>query len=883
MKDLTLGILAHVDAGKTTLSEALLYTAGAIRQAGRVDHGDAFLDTDKLEKDRGITIYSKEARFTIGNLNVQLLDTPGHADFTAETERVLSVLDCAVLVISASDGVQTHTRTLWSLLKKYQVPVFIFVNKIDQPGFDSSAVMEELRSELGASCVSFADRGSAEWEENTAVSNDRMLARYLDTGDISDEDIRQAVRNRELFPVCFGSALKMTGIKEFAGILSLYAAPPEYPDQFGARVYKISRDARGVRLTHLKVTGGVLNVKDELDVNSDKGTVREKVNSIRLYSGASYQEVQSVPAGTVCAVTGPSKTKQGDGFGFEPPAPEPVTVPVLLYRLVPPEGSDPHKLFLQLSVLEEEIPELHPVWNSQLQEIQVRIMGAVQTEILASVIKERLGIDVTFADGTVMYRETVAAPVEGVGHYEPLRHYAEVHIVISPAEPGSGITIDSSVSSDSLALNWQRLIKTHLEEREFAGVLTGSPLTDVRFTIAAGRAHPKHTEGGDFRQATYRAVRQGLMHAENVLLEPYYRYVLELPPEYAGRAMTDLDGMSAIETKIEQTPDKAVLTGLAPVSAMQNYQASVTSYSRGLGRLSISFGGYRPCLDPDKVIERFAYDPDADTDNPSYSVFCAHGAGFAVPWFEVPEYMHLPSVMDSRETVEEVPADSGRRAVDDGELWISPDEVEEIMKRTFYANSGKDSKKKFKKNVIRKNSAASGPRINSAPVPPDEKYMLVDGYNVIFAWKETSELAEVNIDSARVHLLDILSNYRSMTDYEIIAVFDAYRIKQHPEEILDYGNIHVVFTKTAQTADAYIEKFTHDNKAKYDITVVTSDGLEQTIIRGQGAHLISSHEFEGEVRMMNERIRGILKQNENRLPRNKIDLSALKGKLPEED
>ncbi|MGI6205367.1 MAG: NYN domain-containing protein [Anaerovoracaceae bacterium] len=882
MKDLTLGILAHVDAGKTTLSEALLYNAGAVRRAGRVDHGDAFLDTDHIEKDRGITIYSKEARFQLGDLNIQLLDTPGHADFTPETERVLGVLDCAVLVISASDGVQTHTRTLWKLLQKYEVPVFIFVNKTDQPGFDSSAVMNELASELSPACVSFAERGSAEWEESTAVCDDDMLSRYLDTGEISDTDVRAAVRKRKLFPVCFGSALKMTGISEFMETLSLYAEPPSYPEEFGARVFKISRDERGTRLTHMKITGGVLNVRDEISGGSGDNAWKAKVNSIRLYNGAAYSEVQSAPAGTVCEVTGLSSSRQGDGCGFEPDAPDPATVPVLRYRLVPPDGTDPHKLFLELSGLEDEIPELHPVWNEQLQEIQVRIMGAVQTEVLASVIRERLGEDVSFADGAVMYRETVAAPVEGIGHYEPLRHYAEVHIIISPGEPGSGITVDSSVSTDVLAANWQRLIKTHLEEREFTGVLTGSPLTDVRFTIAAGRANPKHTEGGDFRQATYRAVRQGLMNAENVLLEPYYSYVLELPSEYAGRAMTDLDGMQAVDTSISQSVGTAVLTGMAPVSKIQNYQSTVTYYSKGLGKLSLAFGGYRPCLDADEVIAGCGYDPDADTENPSYSVFCSHGAGFAVPWYEVPEYMHIPAVLGSGEKDPEENTQSDRRGRHE-ELWISPDEVEAIIKRTFYANSSRDNtRKKFKKNIVSRQNAPE-PRINSAPARPERKFMLVDGYNVIFAWKETSELAKVNIDSARAHLLDILSNYQSMTDYEIIAVFDAYRIKQHPEETLEYGNIHVVFTRTAQTADSYIEKFTHDHKTHYDITVVTSDGLEQTIIRGEGAHLISSHEFEDEIRRVNDKIRSILRENSAKIPSRKMDLNEIKDHLEREE
>ena len=880
MKDLTLGILAHVDAGKTTLSEALLYQCGVIRAPGRVDHRDAFMDTNRLEKERGITIYSKGAILTVGDLRIQLLDTPGHSDFSAETERVLSVLDCAVLVISAADGIQSHTRTLWNLLKKYEVPVFLFINKMDRPGTDFQRILNSLRDEFGNGCVSFDDPDTSQHQEETAIADEELLTSYLENGSLSDKEIRAAIRGRRLFPVCSGSALRHEGIREFVDILSRFAEPPEFPQEFGARIYKISRDERGVRLSHMKITGGRLSVRETLSGTDENGeSWSEKVHSIRIYNGASYTETAEAEAGMICAVTGLSRTRQGSVLGFENPLPTPVITPVLNYRLIPPEHIDPSVLYRKLLLIEEEEPELNLVWKESLQEIQVQIMGEVQTEILTSVIKERLDIDVLFSDGSIMYKETVASTTEGIGHYEPLRHYAEVHLLLSPGRPGSGITVSSTVSSDELATNWQRLIMTHLQERTFTGVLTGSPLTDVHFTIAAGRASLKHTEGGDFRQATYRAVRQGLMNAENVLLEPFYQYVLELPSEYTGRAMTDLDGMFAVNTSIEQNEGTTILKGEAPVACIANYHTTVNSYSKGTGRLSLTVSGYRPCHNVEEVLARSVYDPDADTDNPSWSVFCTHGSGFAIPWYEVPEYMHLPPVLASTRPASQDPELkplSGETSRPDS-LWISPEEVESIMNRTFYANStDKRRKSGFKKNKPpRETPAGQDPRFLKQKPPGLKPFLLVDGYNVIFAWEELAGLAGENIDAARESLQDILCNYRSMTDAEIIIVYDAYRVRNHPVEISDYGNIHVVFTKTAQTADAYIEKFTHDNRAKYDISVVTSDGLEQIIIQGQGAQLISSHEFENRVREMNERIRKILEENQRSMPKNRMQIPPL--------
>lgn len=882
MKDLTLGMLAHVDAGKTTLSEALLYTCGTIKQMGRVDHRNAFLDTGYMERDRGITIYSKQAVFNADGLRITLLDTPGHADFSAEMERVLQVLDYAVLVISGTDGVQSHTRTLWDLLDTYGIPVFIFVNKMDQPDNDRAEVMKKLKKDLSSSCADFSETGSDEWLEDISLCDEDMLERFLERGDIPEKDIVNAIKKRQLFPCCFGSALKLEGIKEFVDTLVRFAVPDDRPREFGARAFKISHDETGLRLTHLKITGGTLSVRDVLsgtDKNGDEW--KEKVSRIRLYNGSRYKEVSSVPAGTVCAVAGLSRSGQYSGFGFEKDRGDPVLQPILSYKLELPPETDARQFYRELMKLEDEEPELHFIWSEAAEEISAQVMGDIHMEILTSEILDRFGVQIGFTNGSVMYKETIAAPVEGVGHFEPLRHYAEVHLILEPLPRGSGIQLTTGVSEDILSRNWQRLIMTHLAERSYPGVLTGSPITDIKITLAAGRAHAKHTSGGDFRQAVYRAVRQGLMEAESILLEPYYNYTLTLPSGYVGRAMTDLDNLGASQGEIAQDEVSAILTGSAPVSAIRNYQKEVTSYTKGEGSLSLAFAGYDRCGNAGEVIAAACYDPVSDPENSPDSVFCTHGSGYIVPWYEVKEYMHLPSVLAPAAEYDEETAPAGREtASGSGELWISPEEVEQIINRTYYSNKKEDRRGGFRKK-IKKEPAFITPDTDHVDIRHSdlEKYLLIDGYNLIFAWDELAVMAQADIDAARGRLLDILVNYRSMTDSEIIAVFDAYRVRNHPVTLYDYGTIHVVFTETAQTADAYIEKFVHDNKNRYDITVVTSDGLEQIIIRGQNAGLISSHEFEGMVHSVNKRIRSMIDDHNRTAPRNRMDLSAVRAQL----
>lgn len=876
MKNLTVGILAHVDAGKTTLSEALLYTGGAIRKLGRVDHQDAFLDTEAMERSRGITIFSKQAVLTCGDTRITLLDTPGHSDFSAEAERVLAVLDCAILLISATDGVQSHTRTLWRLLERYRVPVFVFVNKMDQPGADRAAVLQNLQEEFGAHFADFSLPGSAGWQEEIATADEELLDRYLNSGSLGTEEAARAIRDRKLFPCCFGSALKTEGVREFLEVLVSFGREPQYPDTFAAKVYKIGRDRQGTRLTFLKVTGGSLKVKSLLSGTDSAGNPwEEKADQIRIYSGEKFTTADEVPAGYIAAVTGLSSTRAGEGLGAETDAAVPVLKPVLTYRMILPQGTDPTAFFPKLKELEEEEPELHAVWRSAAQEIQVEVMGEVQTEILTGLIAERFGTDVTFGEGSILYRETVRTAAEGVGHYEPLRHYAEVHLLLSPGEPGSGLVFGTSCSEDVLAGSWQKLILSHLAEKTYCGVLTGSPLTDMKITLLTGKAHVKHTEGGDFREATYRAVRQGLMQAESVLLEPYYEYRIEVPSALIGRVMTDLRKMDAAEPAMQQYRDTAVFTGTAPVSTMRNYYRELSAASGGTARLSLSVKDYEPCHNTDEVVAALHYDPDADTDNPSSSVFCAHGAGFLVPWDSVYRYMHLEAVCRPEQDKNTGPEQSGTRPEKDTAAyeWMDPDEVDAILERTYYANRKQKNPGRVWKYAHR--DPVRGNAGNALPAgKPDggadrkaavqkERYILVDGYNVIFAWEGLAELAADNIDAARGKLLDILCNYQGMKQCAVIAVFDAYRVKQHPTEVSTYHNISVVFTKTAETADTYIEKFAHENHGKYDITVVTSDGLEQIIIRGQDCRLLSSREFELDVHAENEKMREILKEKRN--------------------
>lgn len=872
-KNICTAVLAHVDAGKTTLSEALLYLSGNIRKAGRVDNGDAHLDTYALERARGITIFSKQAVIKLPESTLTLLDTPGHVDFSAEMERTLQVLDSAILVVSGADGVQEHTKTLWRLLTRYQIPVFLFVNKMDQTGTDKTRLLAELRSILHENCVDFSESDTEEFYESVAMCEEHALEHYLESGVLEEREIVELIAARKVFPCFFGSALKMEGVTEFLAAFVKYSKEPEYPREFGAKVFKIARDEQGNRLTYLKITGGRLAVKQVLSGTSkhmqadgEKLDWEEKVNQIRIYSGEKYETADELSAGAVCAVTGLSYTYPGEGLGIERASDMPILEPVLNYQILLPEGMDAAVMLPKLRLLEEEEPELHIVWDERLREILVQMMGEVQTEVLKSLIKERFGVEVEFGEGHVVYKETIANVVEGVGHFEPLRHYAEVHLRMEPGECGSGLVFGATCSEDVLDKNWQRLILTHLEEREHLGVLTGSAITDMRITLVSGKAHLKHTEGGDFRQATYRAVRQGLMQAESILLEPYYDFVLEVPEGAVGRAMTDIERMHGsvnYETNWENdTQDAGALqdgmrriTGSAPVATMQNYQKELISYTKGQGRLSLMNKGYLPCHNTKEVVSSIGYEAERDMEHTPDSVFCAHGAGFVVPWDQVQEYMHLPSCLSQKlndgETFvpEKFQPERRRGCLDEEEAWIGTEEIDRILAQTYNANKrdkSLPSKNSYKLRGREKETVVAVTRDYRSKLPAEE-YLLVDGYNIIFAWKELSELAQVNIDGARGKLLDILCNYQGIRKCQLIVVFDAYRVAGHQTEFFDYHNIHVVYTREAETADQYIEKFAKEHGRKYRVTVATSDGLEQIIIRGAGCYLLSAREFVEEV------------------------------------
>ena len=883
MKKLVIGILAHVDAGKTTLSEELLYLCGEIRKIGRVDHGDAFLDTYELEKERGITIFSKQALLKTENMEVTLLDTPGHVDFSAEMERTLQVLDYAILVINGMDGVQSHTMTLWRLLERYQIPTFLFVNKMDQQGTDHDALLNDLKQHLHENCVDFGrtqdtDYGmyelTPEQLENIAVCEEDLLETYLETDIVEDRDIVRLIVQRKIFPCYFGSALKEKGVKDFWNGVQQYTAEPERPTEFGAKVFKIARDEQGNRLTYMKITGGSLKVKTLLSSNSngqilpgrkaEEAAWEEKADQIRLYSGAKYELTSEAEAGTVCAVTGLTRTYPGEGLGIEQESELPVLEPVLNYQIILPDDCDPHQMLQKLRQLEEEEPQLHILWDSQFSEIHAQLMGEVQIEILKKLIWDRFHVAVEFGAGSIVYKETVAEPVEGVGHFEPLRHYAEVHLLIEPGEPGSGCQFFTACSEDVLARNWQRLILTHLEEKEHIGVLTGSPLTDVQITILTGRAHAKHTEGGDFRQATYRAVRQGLRKARNILLEPYYEFRLEVPAEMIGRAMADVQKMQGTFDAPEVEGETAILKGTAAVAQMRDYQKEVVSYTHGTGKLFCSLKGYAPCKNQDEVVQNIGYDPEADLENPTGSVFCAHGAGFVVPWDQVEAYMHLQSgvdmdELDSESWYEDVEsAQNLGTAVDNTNIsgnisgkngkfsysgsYEEEEELQAIFERTF--GPMKRDRTAFQKKTVHSSTPATRYR---AGKPRQEEYLLVDGYNIIFSWEELNELAKENIHAACDKLMDILSNYQGYRKCTLILVFDAYKVEGHVEEIITYHNIYVVYTKEAETADQYIEKTVHRIGRQYQVTVATSDGLEQVIIMGQGAHRISAQGLKKEI------------------------------------
>ena len=872
-KQITMGILAHVDAGKTTLSEGILYTCKAIRKLGRVDHQDAFLDTNTLERNRGITIFSKQAECTLGEFGMTFLDTPGHVDFSAEMERTLQVLDYAILVISGADGVQGHTETLWRLLSRYQIPVFLFINKMDQPGTDREALLAEVKEKLDANCVEFsADQTDEEWKEQVAVCDEQVMEAYLEGEEISREQIRQMIRERKLFPCYFGSALKMTGVEEFLDDLKLRIRETSYPETFGAKIYKITRDNQGERLTHMKITGGTLKVKSVLSNGrpgeTGEGIWQEKVNQIRIYSGEKYTMVSEVKAGTVCAVTGLTATYPGQGLGSEQASDMPVLEPVLSYRIGLPTEVNVHQALLQLRQLEEEEPLLHIVWNETLGEIYAQVMGEVQIEILKSLIKERFGMAVTFDEGNIVYKETILEPVEGVGHFEPLRHYAEVHLLLEPGETGSGLIFAADCSEDVLDRNWQRLILTHLEEREHKGVLIGAPITDMKITLLTGRAHIKHTEGGDFRQATYRAVRQGLRKAKSQLLEPYYEFRLEVPSEQVGRSMTDIQKMLGEFDPPKTEGEMTVLTGSAPVVTMRDYQKEVISYTSGRGRLSCTLKGYYPCHNQEEVVEAVGYDPEADLENPTGSVFCAHGAGFVVNWDQVEDYMHVESGWNApagQETKPEKSVTAKNWKEENEKYWATEKELEEIFERTYgpirklgeESPAGRSVKgwKKSRRDPLEGYGKSTSDYKQKKTPDGEKEYLLVDGYNIIFAWEDLKELAAANIDGAREKLMDILCNYQGFKKCTLILVFDAYKVKGNPGSVETYHNIHVVYTKEAETADQYIEKTVHEIGRKYRVTVATSDQLEQVIILGQGGRRMSARELLEDVIEVRQQIR----------------------------
>ena len=920
-KNICVGLLAHVDAGKTTLAEDLLYLSGQIRKPGRVDHGDAFLDTYALEKARGITIFSKQAELSFGEIGVTLLDTPGHVDFSAEMERTLQVLDYAVLIVSGADGVQGHVETLWHLLERYQVPVFVFINKMDQEGTEKNALLKELQEKLSDNCIEFSKEECLEvFYENLAMCEEAVMEAYLETGQVKDTEIRRLIRERKVVPCYFGSALKLTGVEELMEGLQLYMEPKRYPEEFGARVFKIARDEQGNRLTYLKLTGGSLKVKTPLcgrqyqqgrilkekaewkngtneEANKEFETEdswTEKVEQIRIYSGAEYQAVNEVSAGMVCAVTGLTKTQVGEGLGIERENKAPLLEPVLNYQILLPEDCPLLPMLAKLRQLEEEEPLLHIVWREELQEIHAQLMGEVQLEVFQVLVRERFGVEIAFGPGSIVYKETILEPVEGVGHFEPLRHYAEVHLLLEPLEAGSGLIFDTDCSEDVLDRNWQRLVLTHLEERTHRGVLTGSEITDMKITLVNGRAHLKHTEGGDFRQATYRAVRQGLKMAKSCLLEPMYEYSIELPTELVGRAMTDIQkrfGTVSAPELVGENGSRAILTGTAPVATMQGYPIEVTAYSKGQAKLFCSLQGYAPCHNEEEIIEAIGYDSERDLEQPTASVFCAHGAGFLVEWYEVPEYMHLESFAVKQKKIEGIQERQTQRIQQVREAQASKkqsayqeDELKAIFERTY--GTIQQERKTWSKKVIRAEEQTKGRSRAEGKKQAEHKavqeYLLVDGYNIMFGWEDLKELAETNIEAARSRLMDILCNYQGYRKMTLILVFDAYRVEGNPGSVQDYHNIHVVYTKEAETADQYIEKVTKEIGRKHRVTVATSDALEQVIIQSQGAARLSARELREEIETAEEEIREELERQHKGTARELSGRSYLFDGVPED-
>ena len=863
-----------MDAGKTTLSEGLLYTCGRLKKLGRVDHKDAFLDTDPMERERGITIFSKQAILPLEGAEITLLDTPGHADFSAEMERTLQVLDCAILVISGTDGVQGHTHTLWKLLERYGVPTFLFINKMDLAGADRDALLSELKSKLDEGCVDFA-APAEQIQEQAAVCDEDALERYLEDGALDDGALTALIAKRKLFPCWFGSALKLEGVAEFLQGLEHYAPRPRYGPDFAARVFKISRDSQGARLTWMKITGGSLKVKAPL---SGPGW-EEKADQLRIYSGAKFQAVDEAAAGTVCAVTGLSATAAGEGLGAEAEALPPALEPVLTYQVVLPAGQDPHTALQKLKQLEEEDPQLHLVWNERLGELHVQLMGEVQLEILQRLIAERFGMEVSFGQGGIVYRETIAGAVEGVGHYEPLRHYAEVHLLMEPLPRGSGLVLTSACPQDMLDINWQRLVLTHLAERSHPGVLTGSPITDMKITLVAGRAHLKHTEGGDFRQATYRAVRQGLMEAESILLEPWYNFRLEVPAEQVGRALSDLQRMHGRVEPPETAGDMAVLTGSAPVEQLRDYGREVAAYTRGRGRLSCTSGGYAPCHNQEEVVAAMGYDPERDVENPPGSVFCAHGAGYNVKWDEVKAHAHVDSGLRlGEEPPEEEAAPPRPRPQSYAGSLEQDKELQAIFERTY----GKVERNAFRPQPRPARTSLDDKKYSIKAQDRGPEYLLVDGYNIVFAWDELKAAAKENLDAARQMLMDILSNYQGFKKNVVILVFDAYKVPRSVQDVTRYHNIYVVYTKEAETADAYIERATYEIGRHHRVRVATSDGAEQLIILGHGALRLSASTFRAEVEQVTGQIAAILKANNRAAPSKAVAAALEKAKRKQE-
>lgn len=839
MKKITAGILAHVDAGKTTLSEGLLFCSGSIRRLGHVDNRDTFLDTNEIERSRGITVFSKQAILETDSGVITLLDTPGHSDFAAEAERALSVLDYAILLISATDGVQSHTKTLWEMLLNHNIPTFIFINKLDLNNADFIRVLEELKEEFSDNIVDFCDKDREQLAENIAVCDEAVMHSYLESGEININHVVDAIKSRNIFPCFSGSALKMEGIEEFLKAFDALTRQKQPPAEFGAKVFKISTDEKNNRLTFAKITGGTLKVKDIID--------GEKVNEIRIYSGEKYKTADVVESGTVCALTGLSKTFSGQGIGIEENAARLTAEPIFTYRVVLPKGIDPSAFAPKLKTIEQEETQLNVIWKERLQEIQIKLMGEIQLEVLKHLIKSRFGVDVEFCQGRIVYKETIKNTVEGVGHYEPLRHYSEVHLLLEPLPQGSGMHFAADCSEDILDKNWQRLIMTHLMEKEHVGVLTGSPITDIKITLKSGRAHQKHTEGGDFRQATYRAVRHGLRQAESVLLEPYYEFVLEVPKDNVGRAMTDLDQMGATISLPQTRGDMTKITGKAAANSIRDYHREIISYTHGLGKLSVKFCGYGPCQNPDAVIEEIAYNADADIENTADSVFCDHGAGFVVPWFEVADYMHLDSVLRPKK------ADTEASVVKQSSVASTDAELLRIFEKTY----GKVETRIPQKAMRTKQEIPE--RYKAKPSHKfDKEYLLIDGYNIIFAWDELKAVAQGSLDDARKALIDRIIPYRAFRDIEVIIVFDAYKVKGNVGEIERIGDLSVVYTKEAQTADAYIEKAAKELSKNYRVTVATSDSLEQLIVFGSGAYRMSARNFLQELEETEARIKKMI-------------------------